>query len=108
MAELSKKFELAEGVENLTITVNATGESGTETVTISDWPYETRNDSVILSLRGSSNVVEVEPPKKARAAAVRKAQELEVDIQEVEPSGSDDNVTVDDVEKHAEANAETS
>lgn len=98
MAVITRKFELKEGVDNLTLTLN----SGEKPKTISKWPYETKNPDEIRALKNSRSLVEGEPETKATPAAIRKAEELGVSIEEVEPTGSDDNVTVDDVEKQVD------
>lgn len=105
MAALTKKFELAEGVESFEITLNSGGRTSdgdaVQPKTINKWPYETKNPNEVRALRNSRSLKEAQPEMKATSAAQRKADELGVDIEEVEPTGSDGSVTVDDVEKAA-------
>lgn len=99
MSVVARKFVPKEGCDNLSITVNLRGEP--QPVELDSWPVETKDPALCDFLASHPCVAEEEAPIKATAAAERKAEEKGVALENVEPSGANDTVTVDDVEKAA-------
>jgi pyruvate/2-oxoglutarate dehydrogenase complex dihydrolipoamide acyltransferase (E2) component len=95
---VKRVYRPKEDVEGLTLTFPNAVRG--ETVDITEWPYETEDAEEQRFLASHELVEEVES-QEATEAAVRKAQELGVDLANVEGTGSDGKITVKDVEDAA-------
>jgi pyruvate/2-oxoglutarate dehydrogenase complex dihydrolipoamide acyltransferase (E2) component len=98
-----KRYEAKADGLNLTFPNVRTG----ETVDIREWPYTTEDVDEQRFLANHPFVEEAaEQPVEATGPAERRAAELGVDLTGVEGTGTDGRITVGDVEKAAQSEAE--